>query len=50
MDNTGQTAFSLLQGITRYTTHNLAKGSEEVLMYDHAAKLNKIAHELVLAD
>lgn len=49
VENTGMTAFSWLQGITRYTTHNLAKGNEEVLMYDHAAKLNKIAHELVMA-
>lgn len=47
--NTGLTEFSLLQGITRYTTHNLAGGSEEVLLFDHARKMNNLAHELLLA-
>lgn len=49
MENTGANEFSLLQGITRYTTHELAKGKEEVLLFDNASKLNQKAHNLLLS-
>lgn len=48
MQNTKVTEFSLLQGVTRYTTHELAKGNEEALMFDNAAKLNAKAHSLLM--
>jgi hypothetical protein len=49
-NNTGMTAFSLLQGITRYTTHELGKGDVNAVLFDNAAKLNQKAHELVLVE
>ena len=38
--NTGANLFSIVNGITRYTTHDLSKGSEESLFYDASAKMN----------
>jgi hypothetical protein len=49
MQNTGNNAFSLLQGITRYTTHELAKGNIEKLLYASASEMNAKAHELIFA-
>jgi hypothetical protein len=47
MQNTGANLFSLLQGITRYTTHSLGKGNTETLLFEKGAELNQIAHSLV---
>jgi hypothetical protein len=49
IQNTGASYFSLLQGITRYTTHDLAKGDEEALLFAHASKMSDKAHQLVFA-
>lgn len=46
MQNTGANLFSLVQGITRYTTHNLAKGNIENLLYGQGAELNETAHTI----
>ena len=50
MQNTGNNLFSLLQGVTRYTTHNLAEGDIESILYARANDLNTKAHELVYAE
>jgi len=50
IQNTGASYFSLLQGITRYTTHDLAKGDEEALLFAHASKMSDKAHQLVFAE
>ena len=47
MQNTGANLFSLLQGVTRYTTHEAANGSEEKLMFTSAAKTSDLAHQLI---
>ena len=47
MQNTGANLFSLLQGATRYTTHEAANGSEEKLMYASAGKTSDLAHQLI---
>lgn len=49
MQNTGANLFSLLQGVTRYTTHEIAKGDVESILYARANDLNTTAHELVFA-
>ena len=49
IQNTGASYFSLLQGITRYTTHDLAKGDEESLLFAHASAMSDKAHQLVFA-
>ncbi len=43
MQNTGNNLFSLYNGITRYTTHDLAGGSTEELLYSNASKINASA-------
>ena len=50
MSNTGKNLFSLLQGVTRYTTHDLAKGDEEAILYNRASVINRDAHQLVFAE
>lgn len=50
IETTGSTMFSLLQGITRYTTHELAGGRLEDVLFDNAAKLNQTAHQLVMVN
>jgi hypothetical protein len=50
MQNTGANLFSLLQGVTRYTTHNLAEGDQETILFASAAKMNETAHQLVYAE
>jgi len=50
IQNTGASYFSLLQGITRYTTHDLAKGDEEALLFAHASKMSDKAHQLIFAE
>ena len=45
-NNTGMNAFSLLQGVTRYTSHELAE-VEEDLYFGNAANINQLAHQLV---
>ena len=49
MANTGHNMFSLLQGVTRYTTHDLAGSEMESILYSNVATINKRAHELVNA-
>lgn len=44
MGNTGTNLFSLVQGVTRYTTHDLGKGNPEGILFDNGAKLNEAAH------
>ena len=48
--NTGANMFSIVNGITRYTTHDLSKGSEESLYYDASAKMNVNALNLAFAE
>lgn len=50
VQNTGANYFSLLQGITRYTTHDVAKGDADAMYFSHAAAMNERAHQLVFAD
>lgn len=50
MNNTGDNLYSLLQGITRYTTHEMAEGNEEKILYAKAGDMNTIAHRLVYAE
>ena len=50
MQNTGANLFSLLQGVTRYTTHNLGENNMEKILYATSNKLNQKAHELVFAE
>ena len=50
MKNTGANLFSLLQGVTRYTTHSLAERDMESILYARANDLNTRAHELVYAE
>lgn len=50
IQTTGANYFSLLQGITRYTTHDLAKGDTEALLFAHASQMNEDAHRLVFAE
>jgi hypothetical protein len=50
IQNTGASYFSLLQGITRYTTHDLAKGDEEALLFAHASQMSDKAHQLIFAE
>lgn len=45
--NTGMSAFSLLAGVTRYTTHELAENDED-LMFSTPAHINSLAHQLLL--
>ena len=45
-NNTGMNAFSLLQGATRYSTHELAE-VEEDLYFGNAATFNQTAHQLI---
>lgn len=45
MNNTGDNVFGLLQGITRYTSHDYAKGNMDLLMFDTPAKLTSKAHK-----
>lgn len=47
MQNTGTNLFSLLQGVTRYTTHELADNNMEKILYSTANTYNQKAHELV---
>ena len=45
-NNTGMNAFSLLQGATRYASHELAE-VEEDLYFGNAATFNQTAHQLI---
>jgi len=47
VQNTGANMFSLLQGVTRYTTHDIASGDMEKILYARANELNTTAHQLV---
>lgn len=49
MHNTGDNAFGLLQGVTRYTSHELAGGSVDALLFDTPAELTDKAHKAVAA-
>jgi hypothetical protein len=43
MSNTGSNLFSLVNGITRYTTHEVSRGDETKLFYSSADTMNKKA-------
>jgi hypothetical protein len=43
----GPTLYALLNGVTRYTSHDLAGGVMDKLLTDNAAKLNQTANMLV---
>lgn len=45
----GTNLYSLLQGVTRYTTHELAGGDMDKLLTDTPAKMNMTAHQAVYA-
>ncbi len=47
--NTGANMFSIVNGITRYTTHDLSKGEAESLFYGSSAKMNSNALNLAFA-
>lgn len=49
MQNTGANLFSLYNGITRYTTHDLADGNVGELMFSNAGKINSLALDNALA-
>jgi len=49
IQSTGANMFSLLQGITRYSTHELAKGDEESILFGSASQMNATAHQLAFA-
>lgn len=50
VDNTDMTLFSLLQGITRHTTHNVARGDYNQIHFNGtASRMNDRAHELINA-
>ena len=49
MQNTGANLFSLYNGITRYTTHDLAGGNIEDILYSNANKLNVMAMDTAMA-
>lgn len=46
LNNTGNNLFSLINGTTRYLSHNIASQSEEALMYSGAAVTNTLAHKV----
>jgi hypothetical protein len=49
IQNTKATQFSLLQGLTRYTTHELAKGNDEAFLFNSTVnRYNNKAHTAVL--
>lgn len=48
--NTGDNLFSLVNGITRYTTHDMSEGNEEKLFYSSSAKMNINALNLAFAE
>lgn len=45
----GMSLYTLLNGITRYTTHDLAGGSVDNVMYGGAERMNRIAHQEAFA-
>lgn len=45
MQNTGENMFSVLQGVTRYLTHEVAE-KEEDLLFSSANKINSLAHSV----
>ena len=49
MQNTGANMFSLLQGLTRYTTHDVAEKDEAKILFARANDLNTTAHQYVSA-
>jgi len=50
MQNTGSTLFSLLQGVTRYTTHDVAENDEAKILFSRANDLNIKAHQFVFSE
>jgi hypothetical protein len=50
MNNTGGNLFSLLQGVTRYTTHELSKGDEDTLFFGSASQMSDRAHRMIFAE
>lgn len=49
LNNTGYNLFSLLQGSTRYFTHELAEGDEEKLIYSTINDKNQTAHQVAFS-
>lgn len=48
VDNTGMNQFSLLQGITRHTTHNVFEGDRTAQFFSSGADMSDEAHRLLL--
>ena len=48
--NTGFNMFSLVNGVTRYTTHEVSAGNEEKLFYSNAATMNIKALDTAFAE
>lgn len=48
--NTGANEFSLLQGVTRFTTHEQAQGKIDNILYGTAAEYNNKIHQLLLVE
>lgn len=49
LQNTGDNLYSLLNGTTRFLTHNVAEGSEEEILFSNVANTNQIAHSVVFS-
>lgn len=49
MQNTGDNMYSFLQGITRYTTHDLAEADEGDILFSTANVINQKAHNFVFS-
>lgn len=47
--NTGWNAYSLLQGVTRYTSHDVLEGDLSTVAFNKAGRMNKKAQEFVFA-
>lgn len=49
MQNTGANAYSLLQGITRYTSHDVLDGDLDMIGFNKAGRMNKKAQENIFS-
>lgn len=50
MMNTGDNMYSLLQGVTRYVSHDVLEGDLSTITFATAGKLNKIAHDFAFSN
>lgn len=49
MNNTGANAYSVLQGVTRYTSHDVLDGNLDTIAFNKAGRMNKKAHDYLLS-